>query len=303
MNLFTVCFVTIVFVAVVQYLAIPPIDQIALTTWGDDKLRSFVSSPLNARVFSTFMNANWFGWAAGAFLIFYFQFWLLADTRERKWIGGLCISAFIALVMSGSRSALLALIPAMGAAIILHWHQFRARKLTISLLLFVLTSFVVFYYAVADVLFSRYLELFEAVANQSGGVATASTRLELWQVGLSMIAADPVLGAGSSVGFLAHNSYITLAIYFGIPGAVLVCVVLGGAAWLSILHAPRKRCAVPLIVLTLVMFLTGEFLFSTQVMLTLFLMCWMVTHYAGNSRPETFFVSQPVGPRSNANLC
>ena len=296
LNVFTACYVVIVFVAVVQYLAIQPVNQIALSIWGDEKLRSFVSSPLNARVFSTFMNANWFGWAAGSFLIFYLQFWLLADVKERRWIAGLCLSAFFALVMSGSRSALLALIPAMGVSIFLHWRQFRARKLAVGLLMFLVAAYIAVDYIVADLLLSRFIDLFEAIASQSGGVTTASTRIELWQVGLAVVAENPLFGAGSEVGFLAHNSYITLALYFGIPGAALACLVLGAAMWLSILDAPQKRCAIPLIVLTLFMFMTGEFILSTQVMLTLFLMCWMVAHYAGRG-PQPAIISPQAAVR------
>jgi hypothetical protein len=268
-RIFVVTFSVGAFVAVIQYFSVAYMYSVVTAIWGDDKLRSFV------RVYGTFYNPNWFGWFAGAAGLVWLQLVIAPGQKSVRGFWVLLLISLMLLVMSGSRSAVIAFVAGAAVAILMQgFARGVSSLLKIGLILGVAFMAAAYWIDIESV-FKRLTAIASLIEGNIGEVETASTRVETWFLSLDQIIAAPILGAGSQTGILAHNSYLTLAMYFGIPAATLALLVLACALYILVGSARYRTRVVPLVMQMAVMWMTGEFLLSTQVMLTFFLLCWL----------------------------
>jgi O-antigen ligase len=162
--------------------------------------------------------------------------WYLASSSNigGKWSGLLKIvnyayipAAFLGISLSGTRTALLASIPAMAFGIA-SLARLRLWARVAIFLVFVAAIFISLPYLQTLTSFQRFstigAELGEGDLNQRSGI---------WSDGLAAFAERPLVGVGrnmyrsvNSLGKLAHNSFISVLVEVGLIGFALFGIIL-----------------------------------------------------------------------------
>lgn len=199
--------------------------------------------------------------------------------------------AFMGIALSGTRTALIAAIPAMAFGLA---SLARLRPIArISFLLLLTAAILILLPEIRPLrsfqrLGTTYSELTEGDLNN---------RLNNWQEGLVTFTEHPVLGIGSSMyrsqnslGKVAHNSFLSVLVELGLIGFLMFAAVLT----IAIVHARAQPAWDARFWLTILMVwaigastLSWEFRKTTWLFLSL-----LVASAAINSRRET--VEQPV---------
>lgn len=270
-------FVFIFIVSIIQLLDLPIIAGVVRMVYGSDKLRTLWGG--YPRVFGTFYNANWFG----VYLVFYLT-WLNSKFIYREAsikeyvIKGLILT--VLFIISGSRTAMI-------GALLAFFLQFLSRKHFKRVLLLATISIVVFlgmrYFAnqieYLDRTLNRFtdtIETFTSEAEMNSLLDPRRTRR--WGDTWEEIRKSPLFGTGS-LDFIPHNSYLYFLNMFGFIGAGLMISFGGGFLLINRRRTIQvenrwffNRWKIGFIPAFLVMSLTAEFFFTSQVMLLVIFM-------------------------------
>jgi O-antigen ligase len=161
-------------------------------------------------------------------------FYLLTATKNR-WIKALCwvqfITGFTAIILSGTRGALFALVVGMiimsGPALSrMSWTQRSIGMIACVALVSCTALFV------PQTSIDRYLSIGTELTQ-----GTMTHRTVLWAAGLQVFRDHPFLGVGAGaygpaivrivdIGYVAHNTFISVLVELGIVGAILLLILL-----------------------------------------------------------------------------
>jgi hypothetical protein len=268
-------------VAAIQLLEIPGLVDLIWNLWGTAKLRGLSSG--SPRVFSTFYNSNWYGVVMAMLCLTYLRRVTNLKVRLAR-NAGLFILSFCLLVTSGSRSAFLAF--AIGASILwlmnLAWSLAgsRSRGNRGTLLIVLLGAFLFFALVTLGASYKRVAEIMLFIGSGDiSDIRSATERIQSWIWALDTLTGHEIMGIGEIGKQLApHNSFLFMMLLFGAIGSMGILVALLSfilALGNSSIGRSITLCA-PLLALLAAASLTGEFLFSTQVMLIFLLVaaCW-----------------------------
>ena len=221
--------------------------------------------PQAAAPASSFINRNFF--AEYAVCTLPYSLWLLASEPRARWALGLAASAafaLLALLMAGTRSALVAFLVLLPLAGVLAWRlrrqlacaQWRrgTRWGVAALAVAVLVGGGLLPGQVdglrAGALERSGLRLQPATLQQDARAGSIATRAALWKASLRMAIAQPWSGVGagawenqvpryqgadnaSETDYYAHNEYLQLVCEYGLPLAALVLALLLGYGLLA----------------------------------------------------------------------
>ncbi|KPK24966.1 MAG: hypothetical protein AMJ70_00305 [Dehalococcoidia bacterium SG8_51_3] len=161
--------------------------------------------------------------------------WYLASSESTSKISGLLKlvnyayipTAFLGLALSGTRTALIAAIPAMAFGIVSLSRLRLAVRITIFVLL---TSSILILLPQVQTL--RSFQRFSTTATELAE-GSLNQRTFLWRDGLDSFEENPLFGVGSnmyrsvnSLGKVAHNSYLSVLVESGLVGFILFGVIL-----------------------------------------------------------------------------
>ena len=146
----------------------------------------------------------------------------------------LIINAFLGIILSGTRTALIAAIPAMAFGISSLTRLRMKSRLTIFLFL---TSAIIF--LLPHVQSLRSFQRFSTTVTEITQ-GTLNNRTNNWREGLDSFANHPLIGVGSnmyrtvnSLGKLAHNSFLSVLVELGLIGfslfGILLTIAVNGA--------------------------------------------------------------------------
>jgi hypothetical protein len=188
--------------------------------------------------------------AAGVLLtvIPFAALYTLTERRLIRKLAAAACTAFIVnvFILCNSRGATLGLIASGIAALLLASRRRRLR------LLGTVSGGVLAVLLLAD---PEFIERQQTTANPTDG--SAQSRLELWAAGLTMIKdyplgaggygyhllsatyASEVVAATDSEARSSHNTYIQIAVEWGVHGALIFLCFIAGTVW--ILHVIRRR--------------------------------------------------------------
>lgn len=249
--------------------------------YGSSKLRNLWSG--YPRIYGSFFNANWFG----VYLVFYLT-WLNTNMLQRlisykRYI--VRISMLIILfVFSGSRTAII------GAAIALLIQMMGYRNIKPLLAGLTVSTCIMFGMSASAAIskfagktINRYIQTFDTLKTEGLNIAALNPgRMLGWITTFDKFKEKPIFGFGNIGNFIPHNSYLYFLNAFGLFGlvSVILTVVLG---FISITEKYKgicvnsgcvymKRWRISFIPSFLIMSLTAEFMFTTQVMFLLIIM-------------------------------
>lgn len=247
-----------------QLWSFSPFTDLVHLLWGVEKLRSIES--MSPRVYGTFYNSNWFGVYSLFVGVAASYLWKTRRLRAFTSIVVLLIS-FAFLFVSGSRTALLGGLVAMGSFFLVHLRRGEVL-VTLKLFswLFVSTSFlfVSIMLFINDKLLRRWNELFNG-----DGVKSADGRFVTWSESLDKIVQSPFFGNGAHG--IAHNSYLTTFEVFGIfIGSIIIglYLLLVFSVWVRA-RDDSAFLLFPILMAFSVMSVTAEFFYTTQLMILL----------------------------------
>jgi len=143
-------------------------------------------------------------------------------TRYSKWFKfaagvGICVF-FVSFLKANSRGASLGL-----AAGLLVFFLFQKRKAVTALILVVVASGLLMFAPDA------YFDRLKTIGSYQQD-ASATHRLELWEIGLNLVKSHPILGVGPD-NFMEyafntpHDAYIQAAAEMGIPAMLVYCLI------------------------------------------------------------------------------
>ncbi len=140
-------------------------------------------------------------------------------------------AASVAIGLTGTRTALLALIPSL---LYVLWSFVRLRGgMRIAILLVVIAGVIAVQNVVPE---ASILRLASTGAELTGG--DLAGRMKIWENGLQTLAEHPVVGVGSGAfreasptENVAHNTYLSVATELGMVGIILFAAMVAAAAW------------------------------------------------------------------------
>lgn len=267
MSLSSIVFWSVPPVAVVfalQMFPLPVLTDLVHFLYGTEKLRDIYSS--SPRVYGSFHNANWAGvylmvaWA----VVFWRRWHQLTSNMTAAAMSGMIL--FMTLG-TGSRTAVIGIIVALVWVVLVGFALDRGVRGKIKILGLItsaaLIGLVMYYMDVFPDL-KRFEELF--IAGGLTSIDTAATRIDTWVAGWERFLESPWIGPG--VDGIAHNSFITWLQAFGVIGfGVLLFLIVGVFyAWLKVGIGSEVQLAGAVFWGFLVMGLTAEFFFTTQLL-------------------------------------
>lgn len=140
-------------------------------------------------------------------------------------------AAMLGIALSGTRTALIGLIPGMVFGLALLTRLRPRAQITVVLL------FTTAVLALAPVVTD--LPSFNRLGTTSSSISDAdfNGRLEIWSDGISAFSDHPLVGVGanayrsvSSIGKVAHNSFLSVLVELGAVGFALFAIIMGNAA-------------------------------------------------------------------------
>lgn len=288
-KLVNIAFIIIIIVGFVQLLNPPIMGDLIKLLYGSDKLRDIWSG--YPRVYSTFMNANWFGVAIVFFASYFVSVYKLKMLTSRSFsIKIICVLSL--LIISASRTALI------GFMVLMLFQIVKAKSLK-YLSAYSITVVVLFgalnYLSEIVPLMNRALQRTTGVVQQLFvGEDTLDSviggRYIHWQESLDLVIKNPIIGYGGSVS-IPHNAYLSFLLTFGLIGFILVLFFI----ILTMLEVRKnfnnntsnsviREWLINFTIPFLVMSLAADLFFSTQVMLlyVFILSSWFSSIYKSN---------------------
>lgn len=269
-----VIFFIILVISLIQLINPPLITKFIHGLYGATKLRSIWGG--YPRIYGTFYNANWFG----IYLVFYLS-WLNSNfifkkIGFKKFIIRLLLVSSL-FILSGSRTAM------VGAVITLFFQFFNFKKIR-SIITLAISSTVLFFLvgkiAMKIELLNKTLLRFTSVFSifKTGGLSMADLnpgRWVSWGLTYQKFTENILFGSGYIGEVVPHNSYLYFLNMFGIIGALIMFIFLIAFKMVSKDSNSKNNIVITwrkgFIPSFLIMSLTAEFLFTTQVMLLLIL--------------------------------
>ncbi|MEK9722446.1 MAG: O-antigen ligase family protein [Rhodospirillaceae bacterium] len=264
----------VLIIALIQLFRGSSLEPAVHALWGSNRLRGLgFTAP---RIYGTFYNANWFGVTMAIVIVH--AVWLTM-ARRSGFLNYITIAgATGALIASGSRSALMAGVFGVGSSLLALTGQLRFRTVArTGLVATVLVGSLVALFATTDTFAgsSRYTEVVGALySGDLSAIGSAQERVEAWVLYASAVSRQPVIGPGEvSAQTTAHNSYLSAAALFGVPGGVAVILMLV-LITVEVSGLPRHwhlmRFGTYMVVFSAAA-ATAEYWFTTQVYLALVL--------------------------------
>ena len=265
-------FMLIFIISMIQLFNMPILSKLIHSIYGTSKLRSIWTG--YPRVYGTFYNANWFG----VYLVFYLS-WLNSNIifkliGFKKYMFKLILLSIL-FVVSGSRTALI------GAFItfILQFISFEGKGkfnlITVGSLALIPTLIVINKIPMLQKTLDRFLSIIRIFKEYGFNISQLNPgRWESWMITYKRFLESPLVGSGKGE-IISHNSYLYYLNMFGIIGVFIVILYIGSFKLLSNNYGKNlfiKKWERGFIVSFLVMALTAELFFTTQLMLLLVLM-------------------------------
>ena len=185
-----------------------------------------------------YFNTNQFGYHLSIALIINAYLLEYANKKYDKIIYIICFAVLInMLILNNTMGSYLAVLLALIFAVIWSFINKEDKKLPLlSLGLFVVFSIISCIYS--DNVINNFVSMFgdigtliedDSSTEQINSIG--SSRGELWIRALNFIKISPIIGFGlQSVGFAAHNMFLQIAMYTGIPGLLLyLAIIVSGA--------------------------------------------------------------------------
>lgn len=266
-------FIIIFIISIIQLLDPPILGNLIKTIYGSSKLRNLWSG--YPRVYGTFFNANWFG----VYLVFYLS-WLNSNFLYKKISLNKFIIRIILLIIffivSGSRTAM------VGAVISMFFQFFNSNQkkntiliISISILLIFALGYLSKQVSLLDKTLNRFISMYDIYKQEGLAMSKLNPgRWNYWMHAYTKFKLNPIFGSGYIGEFIPHNSYLYFLNMFGIVGAIIIIISFGALNYFSgngVSHGNQyeilrkwKRGFIPAF---LIMSLTAEFIFTTQVML------------------------------------
>lgn len=195
------------------------------------------------RIVSTFFNPNPFGTYLVVFHLFTLGFFL--KTKEKKYATSSVIF-FIALLLSGSRGALISLAVALPFIFFDSKGRFKSdllKVISIIIIGFISTRFLVFITPYIQQNLNINIDFLNNLIRKDSLTGTSFIgRIEFWKAGLRAFTEKPIIGFGLGTFFsayyvgygnnqwysrFAHNHYIQTLTELGIIGFVLFLIFVG----------------------------------------------------------------------------
>lgn len=278
-KILNITFFIIFVISIIQLLDPPMLGDAVKLLYGSEKLRSIWNG--YPRVFGTFYNANWFG----VYLVFYLS-WLNSNFLSqkipmRKFVLRL-ILLIILIIISGSRTAMIGAL----VSLIFQLYGYRHKKTNI-LLLFIGVFLVVTVNSLMgrvdllDKTIERFSSTIEIFKTKSFSISDLNPgRWNSWVKSYNMFKTSPFFGTGYMGHFIPHNSYLYFLNMFGLFGITIMGLVFSMLNYFykkifnnSCRDKVMYQWRMGFIPAFLVMSLTAEFFFTTQVMLLVILVC------------------------------
>jgi O-antigen ligase len=274
-------------------------DALTRTSWMREQIggQSFDRMNMN-RLNGNFGSPNYIGLLMSVLILICLNF---LYTRYSKWLKLAACGAigvfFYVFLKANSRGASLGLAAALFAFLL-----FQKRKaVTLAMLAIVLIGVLSF----AP---QAYFDRLKTIVSYEQD-ASATGRLELWQIGLTLIRNHPLFGVGPD-NFMdyafngPHDCYIQAAAEMGIPAAIVYCAILisGFIAGISALRLSRKLpdgdnlSALAVAVLCLLAHITVQGFttgFAHREFVYFFITCTQCTYLVARERTKQM---APIGP-------
>lgn len=262
------CFWYNFIIVIIQLLAIPGIGNIVYELYGSNKLRNIWGG--YPRVYGTFFNANWFG-VYLVFMISYFTTSYCDDDKLDKYLFNILIAA-VMLFVSGSRTAVIGSV--ISIVVVLALSRKFSSILKVFSVVFVIFLLVVNIANRIPLLaktmkrFSSYFTILFS-SDEFSTADVAGSRWEQWGKSMTLLKESPIFGnvLGDTI---PHNTYIAVLIRFGLLGSIILALLLFSLIiQIRGLRVNKKywRWAVSFSISIGVIMMSGDYLFSTQVML------------------------------------
>lgn len=279
-------FFVIICIAFIQYLKIPLLYSIVELLFSDDKLKTYYDG--NARIFSTYYNANWFGIYLSFMLCYYLSIFLNAKFSIILLVKITLL--FLLLLLTGSRTGLI--LSSFISLFILFYKMIIHNR---SIIIFF--YYIIFYIILISMIFivfinySNYFGVNQDRFNWipewlcrndysllDSDIIGITSRYNQWMITSELIYNNPILGYGSfnlKEQIYPHNSYLMSLFSYGILGSticVILFLVIVGFSLKRCESTPatvRKRIKMTIISSTLCLLIascTAEYLFVTQIM-------------------------------------
>lgn len=187
---------------------------------------------------SVYFNTNQFGYHLSIAIIINIYLFEYAEKSIEK---VLYLISFIVLtnmlILNNTMGAYIAILLVLFFAVIWSFINRENKKMpALALLLFIVISAISCIYTrniltSFSALFSDIGTVTDANADQEALEAVGSSRGELWQLAIIFIKISPIIGFGAQgVSFSAHNMFLQIAMYTGIPGLLLyLAIIVSGA--------------------------------------------------------------------------
>lgn len=258
-------------IVILQMFDLPLLSDVTYFVFGDNKLRTIWSGYV--RTYGAFYNANWFGLYLVLCLSFIDTELIEKKLDFKKYLIYFVILVFMILV-SGSRTSLI------GALIVITFHSIHFLRLKnlirISLLLTLLVLGVKSFISIEifTKTFARFFDYFQVVIDYGFNLEMlAGSRWEHWIYSFEVFQNSPFFGSDISE-FIPHNTYLSMLITFGFFGTI---IIIWNFISLFILFNSHQMSLKKLFYKILVFIISfsiilssGDYFFSTQVMLMVF---------------------------------
>lgn len=240
--------------------------------WGDIKLRG-LDSGSTTRVFGSFYNANWAAVCYSA-MFHYFIEKLSQGFQPLRFTLLCCL--FVMIVMTGSKTGV-ALIVVVLVSRLLRSGIVGRSGLTV---LCVFLPLLVIWISTTE---NKRFSLLKNMSLEQLGAESLDGRITTWDIYIDGFIGAPIFGNADLASGIAHNSYLFILGSAGLFGSLLFIL-----QWRGILSDGVRRYhgvsggAKITVLLLAIAALSGEYFFSTQVVLVYLCVFWaLATERAG----------------------
>lgn len=272
-KIINISFNIIVIVSIFQLLNPPIFGELVKVLYGSEKLRDIWSG--YPRIYSTFMNANWFGVAVIFFASYFISLHRLKIISTKRMIIKTLLIIFL-LIISASRTALI------GFLILILKQTIKRNTIKNILIYFTGITLLISSYLflpnkipLLDRALKRTTDIFKQLLSDNPNLESiVGERYEYWRLSFEMFLESPFIGYGG-VSHIPHNSYLLFLLDYGLIGA-FICIIVIIFTYFELKSRMKfngvsksveiewlKNFTLPFAIMSL----AADFFFTTQVML------------------------------------